>query len=125
MFNIIYGEKIFLNQTGDKIIVETVEDENNCPVSECDFKQFVCTYKSNTEYINYEITYFNIVCDNRNMILSAEFWKETNIPNLFVRKYEPLDKRIKKASSESDDELVLELDYPKVRINDVEKSLDS
>lgn len=124
MLNVIYGEKIFLNQAGDKIIVETVENENNCIVSEYDFKQFVYIYKSNTEYKNYEIAYFNIVCDNRNMILSAEFWKETNIPNLFVRKYESLDERIKKASSESDDELILELDYPKARIKDVEKSLD-
>lgn len=124
MFNVIYGEKIFLNRTGKKIIVETIGNENNCTVSESDFKQFLCTYKSNTEYENREIAYFNIVCDNRNMILSAEFWKETNVPNLFVRKYESLDERIKKASSGSDDELILELDYPKAQIKDVEKSLD-
>lgn len=124
MFNVIYGEKTFLNRTGDKIIVETIGNENNCTVSESDFKQFLCTYKSNTEYKNCEIAYFNIVCDNRNMILSAEFWKETNIPNIFVRKYESLDEKIKKASSGSDDELILELDYPRAQIKGVEKSLD-
>ena len=124
MFNVIYGEKTFLNRTGDKIIVETIGNENNCTVSESDFKQFLCTYKSNTEYENREIAYFNIACDNRNMILSNEFWKETNISNLFVRIYESLDERIKKASSGSDDELILELDYPKAQIKDVEKSLD-
>lgn len=122
MFNVIFGEKVFLTQSGDKVIVETVENEDNCTVSECDFKQFLCTYKSKTKYENREIAYFSIACDNRSMILSGEFWKETNIQNLFVRKYESLDERIKKASSESDDELILELDYPRTRIKNVEKS---
>ncbi len=122
MFNVIFGEKVFLTQAGDKIIVETVENEDNCTVSECDFKQFLCKYKSNTKYENREIAYFSIECDNRSMILSCEFWKETNLQNLFVRKYESLDERIKKASSESDDELILELDYPRTRIKNVEKS---
>ena len=124
MFNVIFGEIMFLTQSGDEIIVETVENEDNCTVSKCDFKQFLCTYKSNTKYENLEIAYFNIACDNRNMILSVEFWKETNIPNVFVRIYESLDEKIKKASSESDDQLILELDYPRTRIKDVEKSLD-
>lgn len=124
MVNVIFGEKVFLTQSGDEIIVETVENEDNCTVSECDFKEFLCTYKSNTKYENREIAYFNVVCDNRNMILSNEFWKETNISNLFVRIYESLDERIKKASSGSDDELILELDYPRAQIKDVEKSLD-
>ena len=124
MFNVIYGEITFLTRTGDRIIVETIGNENNCTVSESDFKQFLCTYKSNTEYENREIAYFNIACDNRNMILSNEFWKETNISNLFVRIYESLDEKIKKASSGSDDELILEIDYPRAQIKDVEKSLD-
>lgn len=123
MFNVIYGEKIFSNKDSEIIIVETVDAENNCVVSECDFKQFVYTYKSNTEYKNHEIAYFIITCDNRDMILSGEFWKETTIPNLFVRKYESLDEKIKKASSASDDELILELDYPKVQIKKNESDI--
>lgn len=124
MFNVIFGEIMFLTQSGDEIIVETVENEDNCTVSECDFKEFLCTYKSNTKYENREIAYFDIACDNRNMILSVEFWEETNIPNLFVRIYESLDEKIKKASSASDDQLILELDYPRAQIKDVEKTLD-
>ena len=124
MFNVIFGEIVFLTQSGDEIIVETVENEDNCTVSKCDFKEFLCTYKSNTKYENCEIAYFDIACDNRNMILSVEFWEETNIPNLFVRIYESLDEKIKKASSASDDQLILELDYPKAKIKDEEKNLN-
>lgn len=111
--------KTFISKSKGKIIVEVVRAKDKL-VQDSEFRQFMILYNSSTLHNESEIAYFDITCDNREQILEENFWEKTNLENLYTRKYIQLNERIIKANSNSDDEPILELDYPKRIKGDLE-----
>lgn len=115
MCDFIIETLIYQIDNFDNIPVETITT-NKSIVDESLFLDFLLQYTSSTEFKGKESAVFDILCNNKDSLLLKNNWESFEGTALYLRKHEALAEIIKKASSESDDQLILELDFPKGKI---------